>query len=101
MGEAYSCGNCGASGVKLWRYYQAFLDVRELKCFACALVDQAKNVDWPLTGDQIGWLVPAVSAPDGSFWGYTSAADGDVNRWMALPSRALTAAETPPPPPRR
>jgi len=41
----YECGICGASGVKLWREYNTFLEHQSLYCLACANADQKKNAD--------------------------------------------------------
>ncbi|OHA80755.1 MAG: hypothetical protein A2675_01240 [Candidatus Yonathbacteria bacterium RIFCSPHIGHO2_01_FULL_51_10] len=40
--EYYVCGECGASGVKLWREYQTFLDHQSLRCLICACREQDK-----------------------------------------------------------
>jgi hypothetical protein len=95
--DGYVCSKCGASGVKLWRQYQTFLDHVDLMCAKCAGQDQAKDVtdidaDGRRTGshggrtDQIGWLVPAVPTYDGTFWGYASIPQDGVNWWRGLPS---------------
>jgi hypothetical protein len=39
----YCCTECGATGVKLWREYNTFLDHQQLYCFACACKDQKKE----------------------------------------------------------
>lgn len=90
---AYVCQACGASGVKLWRYYQTFLENQRLLCRRCAEADQANELE----GDQIGWMVPAVPTEDGTtFWGYTSVPKDRVEWWKALPLRIReTAAEMP------
>jgi hypothetical protein len=38
----YVC-QCGKSGVKLWRRYNAFLEQQELYCIDCACIDQDKK----------------------------------------------------------
>jgi hypothetical protein len=102
--ESYRCSSCGATGVKLWRQYQTFLERIELLCASCALKDQIK--DGPVDDDgrvefepgrktdQIGWLVPAVPAPGGTFWGYTSVPDDRVRWWRALPTYPQAATVT-------
>lgn len=40
--EDYVCGECGASGIKLWREYQTFLDNQSLRCLTCACREQDK-----------------------------------------------------------
>lgn len=107
--EGYKCSECGASGVKLWREYNMFLDNQSLNCADCALERAQKNasgckyigpvnavgklrVEYTTHGhshetDQIGWLVPAVPTEDGeTFWGYTSVPSDGVLWWKLLPS---------------
>ena len=80
----YACGGCGASGVRLWRDYQVYLDQSTLRCRRCCEAHEGKPM--PDQGDQIGWSVPAVPTPDGStFWGYTSVPLVAVDWWKALP----------------
>jgi hypothetical protein len=38
----YKCGNCGATGVKLWRGYQTMAPA--LRCCNCAASEQGKNI---------------------------------------------------------
>lgn len=90
--EHYRCGECHATGVKLWREYNTFLNHQHLYCRACAVKDQGKTPE-DLEGydsercDQIGWLVPAVPTRDGStFWGYSSVPQGLCNWWFSLPT---------------
>lgn len=40
--SSYTCGKCGASGVKLWRDYQTFLNNQTLLCLNCACEEQGK-----------------------------------------------------------
>src|SRR5262249_37719640 len=101
----YKCGNCGATGCKLWREYQTFSP--QLLCVDCACKDQNKtnNVDeqglqmdielgWKT--DSIGWYVPAVPDEAGfGYWGYTSVPDAGAKWWELLPLRAVPAAVTP------
>jgi hypothetical protein len=90
----YKCDDCGATGVKLWREYQTFLDHQTLRCIDCAQKDQKEEVE-PLVrgrGDQIGWLVPAVPTVEmDTFWGYTSVPDNQVDWWWDLPLRKEVA----------
>lgn len=86
----YVCGQCGAEGVKLWREYLPLLEHQQLTCAKCATqehVDESgyRESDLGRTG-QIGWCVPAVPAPGGTFWGYTSVPDSGVAWWRALPT---------------
>jgi len=39
----YRCGTCEASGVRLWREYQTFLEHQTLACADCAAREQSKN----------------------------------------------------------
>ena len=84
--EGYKCGDCGATNVKLWRYYQTFLNNQHLRCMECACKHQEKPypVDFK-KGDQIGWMVPAVPTEEGNtYWGYTSVPQDGVDWWKGL-----------------
>lgn len=83
----YKCSKCGATNCRLWRQYQTFADQIELLCCNCAEQDQGKKCELPGGSDQIGWLVPAVPAGGGTFWGYTSVPDDGVKWWNDLPLR--------------
>jgi len=86
--EGYKC-KCGKTGVKLWREYNTFLDQQTLYCVECACADQKKPM--PETGDQIGWLVPAVPTEDGdTYWGYTSVPIMGCIWWDRLDGPAMT-----------
>jgi hypothetical protein len=101
--EGYVCGVCGASGVKLWRRYQTFLNHQELTCAVCSAKAEGKNIeDIDADGkytesignnnttsryrcDQIGWRVPAVPDEEGeTYWGYTSVPPAGVAWWRRL-----------------
>jgi hypothetical protein len=85
--SAYRCSKCNATGVKLWRQFNAFLDHIELLCAPCAEEDQDKEWD-PAKGDQIGRYVPAVPTIDGdTYWGYTSVPPEGVKWWHSLRDR--------------
>lgn len=97
--EAYRCNVCGAHGVKLWRWYQTFLDQQELFCAACGCARENKVDNFDEQGwrrsedgfrtDQIGWLVPAVPTEDEStYWGYSSVPEPGVVWWRQLPTRS-------------
>lgn len=82
----YACTKCGATGCRLWRRYQTFLEHQELTCFACT--EKLEPAGHPYTSDShaIGWRVAAVPTEDGeTFWGYTSVPDAGVAWWNALP----------------
>lgn len=93
----YICSRCGASDVKLWREYNTFANLTELYCADCSMQDQGKVGEVDADGrreckygqktDQIGWLVPAVPADDGAFWGYSSVPEDRVQWWRKLPTR--------------
>ena len=40
--SGYKCSKCGATGVKLWRDYQTFLDHQSLLCLECACEEQGE-----------------------------------------------------------
>jgi hypothetical protein len=98
MPTSYRCGECGASGCKLWREYQTFLVHLSLYCARCAAKAQKKDIsDMDQEGsytdpdgfrcDQIGWLVPAVPTQENdTFWGYTSVPQPGVMWWRGLPT---------------
>jgi hypothetical protein len=41
--QGYMCGDCGASGLRLYRLYQTFLDRQELRCVDCACKHQEQR----------------------------------------------------------
>jgi len=80
----YACGDCGATGVRLWRDCNTFLDYQSLRCRSCTEAHEGR----PFRGDsdQCGWSVPAVPTSDGSgFWGYSSVPMTPAAWWRALP----------------
>lgn len=92
----YKCGNCGITGIKLWREYQT--SHPELRCAKCAGEVGKKSIEgidadgtlpseFGVRTDSIGWYVPAVPTEDGiGWWGYTSVPDAGVNWWRRLPT---------------
>jgi hypothetical protein len=104
--EGYVCSVCGATGCKLWRQYQTFLDHIQLMCATCASKNQDEYVaDIDDNGrrsskhscsadgrtDTIGWLVPAIpDEEEESYWGYTSVPMEGVAWWRQLPTLAGT-----------
>ncbi len=88
----YSCAECGATNVRLYREYQTFLNHQILRCRKCALINQ--NYEQPDSSSEhsssehsIKWLVAAVPTEDGlSYWGYTSVPGEGVKWWNNLDS---------------
>lgn len=92
----YVCSGCGATGCKLWRDYQTFLEHQHLLCAPCAAKEQKKDIstidvdgcresDFGGKTDQIGWMIPAIPDEEGdTFWGYTSVPLEGVNWWRKL-----------------
>jgi hypothetical protein len=92
MPSNYVCSKCGATGVKLWREYQTFLDHIHLKCLGCSIEEQRESLNQQdiasiIDGrtDQIGWRVAACPTDDGTYWGYTSVPQDVVDWWKNLP----------------
>jgi len=95
--HGYKCFKCGATGCKLWRNYQMFLEHQDLVCAKCAAEEQKEDIstldekgfrktDHGRT-DQIGNRIPAVPTVEGdTFWGYTSVPPDGCKWWINLPS---------------
>jgi hypothetical protein len=86
--DGYECGECGAKGVRLYRYYQTFLEHQKLRCRSCAVneVGEEPQAPWSVTEHNIGHLVSAVPTEDGrTYWGYTSVPSDGVEWWNRLP----------------
>jgi len=95
----YKCYTCSATGVKLWRQYQTFLEHQDLLCASCAAKEQ--NIDISTMNiqglyqsellqltDQIGWYVPAIPTEQGdTFWGYFSIPQAGCLWWQNLPNK--------------
>ena len=82
--DGYKCDDCGATGVRLYRLYQTFLDHQRLRCHKCACKNQSQNPDTE-SEHSIGWLVAAVPTEDGdTYWGYTSVPQAGVEWWNRL-----------------
>lgn len=88
---AYRCGQCGASGCRLFRPYQTFCVPGALRCAACAAASEGID-DADLSADQIGWYVRAVPTTPryDSFWGYTSVPGEPLAWWRSLPVKPTT-----------
>lgn len=91
----YACTECGASGVRLFREYQTFLNHSSLECTACALKHYKKShdgKDYDFEGKDItydiGWMVCAIPAAEGkTFWGYCSVPTEAIEWWKRLPTK--------------
>jgi hypothetical protein len=95
----YECMKCGASGVKLWREYNTFINNQTLLCADCLC--KAERVDplhiradgktWDSYVQQwldaVNSMVPAVPADDGTFWGCFAVPQDRVDWWRGLPLR--------------
>lgn len=51
----YKCGQCGATGCKLWREYNTFLEHQALYCVNCAGKNQKKDVTDADAEGKITW----------------------------------------------
>jgi len=83
----YACGECGTSGVRLYRDYETFMEHQRLLCTACAekADSRGRKMD-PEHPDQLGLMVAAVPTEDGTtFWGFASVPQAGVLWWRALP----------------
>ena len=85
---AYKCSKCGVTDVKLWRYYNTFLEYQELFCLKCACHNQKKTLKtMSERTDKIGSLIPAVPTENGdTFWGYSSVPQDGCEWWYNLPT---------------
>lgn len=77
--SSYVCGDCGKSGVKLWRDYQSFLRHQALRCVDCAgakanvdvsmMKADGQDSNNPEYTESIGWLIPAIpTQQNNTFW---------------------------------
>lgn len=98
----YKCSKCGATGCKLWRQYNTFLDSIRLMCTKCGAENQNVDINRVLENgrvyhevvgecDYLGNLIPAVPC-DETFWGFTSIPQEDVDWWRALPTWPVVEA---------
>lgn len=69
----FKCGQCGATGCRLYRPGGEFRREHRDRCNGC------------VTEEQRGWYVPLVVDSDGSAWGFSSIPDADCERFYALP----------------
>ena len=109
----YTCGRCGASGVKLWRPAGGPYRPADNRCGPCALLavgtDRLLSRDGTLPGRRHGRTdrihspgstnyVPCMPS-ESDVWGYTYAPPDVVEWWRALPlvERVRNPVVTPPP----
>lgn len=89
--DGYVCDECGATGVRLYREYNTFLEHQHLTCRTCTLLSEGEDSlvflkEHNLPEHNIGSLVAAVPTEDGrTFWGYTSVPPEGVDWWDNLP----------------
>lgn len=89
---AYKCGGCGATGVRLWRRWNAFVSHQSLACKTCSVVSELDPSTIMMRGsDQIGSRIPAVPTEENdTFWGYSSVPDDAVQWWLGMPENRST-----------
>lgn len=91
--DGYICGDCNATGVRLYREYQTFLEHQKLRCRHCAMKNQFRTYADGPKEHSIGWLVAAVPTEDGTgYWGFSSVPDEGVSWWERLPNKGLVTA---------
>lgn len=71
-----SCGECGVTGVKIYRSYGMFRRPETDRCNEC------------IDPDLQGWMVPCVLDDDGNAWGYGSVPKEACDEFDALPERS-------------
>lgn len=99
--DGYTCGACGASGIRLFRKYQTVLSHQSLLCRPCSKIEQGKGAEfereceeWPGAMQwQVGWRVAAIPTEEGdTYWGYTSTPQEGADWWLRLPPDPTAAA---------
>ena len=102
--KTYKCQICGATHVKLWRKYQAFVEDNTLVCASCLSQMHTQGKFMPVfrdtqhggswtdkfgqnISDSIGDFVPAVPTEENdTFWGYSSVPKEGCAWWNKLPN---------------
>ena len=89
----YSCSECSASNIKLWRESHSIPILKCAKCLGADNIDEDGKVQSKLFNfktDQIGSYVPAVPYKDDpeAFYAYTAVPDDSVKWWISLPSKS-------------
>lgn len=69
------CGNCGVTGVRIYRDYGMFRRPEEDRCNNCFSTVPS-------------WMVPCILDENGNAWGYTSVPHEDCLKFYALPEQA-------------
>ena len=100
----YQCGNCGATGLKLWRA-EYLTCTPWLLCADCACQDQGKTNTFDEEGlrtcdvggrtDRVGWYVPAVPLEGNvaGYYDYSSVLPAGVTWWKQLPLRVAAVRQ--------
>lgn len=85
--DGYKCGNCGKTGVRLYRDYNTFLEYQHLTCRSCTIKENGEPSEYSGPEEHtIGYTVAAVPTEDGrTYWGYTSVPPEGVEWWNNLP----------------
>ena len=103
--KGYKCGECGATGVKLWREWNTFLDYQTLRCVKCACGGKKQDIitkevhdvtamDCQVQHPKAGTLAAAIPTEEGdTYWGYTSVPTLGCIWWYNLPGPRWTAVE--------
>lgn len=89
MPKGYRCADCAVEGVRLWR---PSCDTGPLRCEDCGTKSEiakgrSERSIRERSGDQLGYLLPAVPDEDGSTWGYSSVPEPYCIWWYRLPTR--------------
>lgn len=91
VSEAYECGACGATGVRIYRPGGEFFRRATLRCAPCVRARSRPGAnDREPTGTfpvQLNGHVAAVSSPSGEPYGLTSIPRRALDAWLALPER--------------
>lgn len=96
--DNYECGNCNATGCKLWRDSSG--EFVELRCVDCAAHATGKETDIATLDqlgrhlieegmtDKIGWFTPAIPVEEGiGFCIYSKTPPEGSQWWAGLPNR--------------
>lgn len=95
--DNYVCGQCGATGIKLWRclaFCVSQVDLRCAKCLDHGEVDEEgyfKDSKYGKSDQcfikELGSMLPAIpTEEENTYWGYTSVPMDGVMWWRNLPN---------------